>query len=328
MSDRAPDRVGAPEGHASARPDVPDITTDGAVQPFWLRGAPARGRFVRLGKLADAIITRHDNPDAVNALLAQALALTAGLAAALKFTGSFSFQARGDGAVSMLLSDCTDHGALRGYARFDAEKFAALPEGASAARMLGGGYLAFTCDAKSSSGGPDKDRYQGIVPIEGATLAEITQSYFRNSEQTETAIKTAAARTPQGWRGAALILERVAMMGGIDAPDAETANEAWRTAAILAGTATDAEMLDDALPPQMLLRRLFFEVSPAYSEPRSLSFGCRCTRTKLSGILEGFGKDDLDHMAEEDSTMEGGRITMTCEFCNHAFAFPRAAFAG
>lgn len=325
MSDR-PDRLGA--GEAGGRPDVPDLTIDGAVQPFWLRGAPARGRFVRLGKLADAILTRHDNPDAVNAQLAQALALTAALAAALKFTGSFSFQAQGDGAVSMLLADCTEAGALRGYARFHADKFAALPNGASAARMIGGGFLAFTCDAQASSGIPDKDRYQGIVPIEGATLAEITQNYFRNSEQTETAIKTAAARTAQGWRGSALILERVAMMGGVDAPDAETANEAWRTAAILAGTATDSEMLDDALPPQMLLRRLFFEVSPAYADPRPLSFGCRCTRGKLQGILEGFGKDDLDHMAEEDSAMEGGRITMTCEFCNHAFAFPRAAFGG
>lgn len=310
------------------RPDVPELTIEGAVQPFWLRGAPARGRFVRLGRLADAIITRHDNPDAVNALLAQALALAAALAAALKFTGSFSFQAQGDGAVSMLLADCTDQGALRGHARFDADKLAALPEAPSAARMLGAGYLAFTCDARTSSGGPEKDRYQGIVPIEGATLAAITQSYFRNSEQTETAIKTAAARTPQGWRGAALILERVAMDGGIDAPDPETATEAWRTAAILAGTLTESEMLDDALPPQMLLRRLFYEVSPAFPEPRALSYGCRCTRSKLAGILEGFGADDLDHMAEPDPAMKGGRITMNCEFCNHAFAFPRSDFPG
>lgn len=311
------------QGGQADRPDVPDLTIEGAVQPFWLRASPARGRFVRLGPLADAILTRHDNPDAVNALLAEALALTAALAAALKFTGSFSFQARGDGAISMLLADCSDAGALRGYARFDAEKFAALPEAPSAARMLGGGYLAFTCDA-----GPDKDRYQGIVPIEGATLAAITQSYFRNSEQTETAIKTAAARTAQGWRGSALILERVAMDGGIDAPDAETATEAWRTAAILAGTATEAEMLDDALPPQMLLRRLFYEVSPAFPEPRPLSYGCRCTRSKLLGILENFGADDLDHMAEPDAAMPGGRITMNCEFCNHAFAFARGAFPG
>jgi molecular chaperone Hsp33 len=78
----------------------------------------------------------------------------------------------------------------------------------------------------------------------------------------------------------------------------------------------------------MLLRRLFYEVSPAFPEPRALSYGCRCTRSKLLGILENFGADDLDHMAEPDAAMPGGRITMNCEFCNHAFAFPRGEFPG
>jgi molecular chaperone Hsp33 len=306
------------------RPPVPSLSVDAAVQPFWLRAAPVRGRLVRLGPLADAILARHPgNPAVVNLILAEALALTAGLATSLKYSGSFSLQARGDGAVPMLLADCTHDGALRGYARFDADKLAAIGPEPSAARLLGAGYLAFTVDQ-----GPETERYQGIVPLEGASLAEITHAYFRTSEQTETAVRLFAAHTPSGWRSGALIIERVAMAGGIDAPEASAAEDAWRAAIAFLATLDTAEALDDALPPQMLLRRLFHELSPAYPEPRALSFGCRCTRARLAGILAGFNEDDLDHMAEPDAEAAAGRITMTCEFCNHAFRFDRAAFSG
>jgi molecular chaperone Hsp33 len=329
VSDRPDPPVGAPSSAASQdRPPVPRLEVDAAVQPFWLRAAPARGRLVRLGALADAILSRHaDNPTVVNTILAEALALTAGLASALKYEGSFSLQARGDGAVPMLLADCTHDGALRGYARFDAEKLAAVGEAPSAARLLGGGYLAFTCETKLKGGGPDMDRYQGIVPLEGASLAEITHAYFRASEQTETAVRLFATRTRAGWRSGALILERVAMTGGVDAPEEAAAEEAWRAAVAFLATLEAAEALDDALPPQMLLRRLFHELSPAYGEPRALSYGCRCTRSRLAGILSGFNDDDLDHMAEPDAALAAGRITMNCEFCNHAFHFDRAAFS-
>jgi molecular chaperone Hsp33 len=319
MSARPDIAVGA---ELADRPPVPKLVVDGAVQPFWLRGAPARGRLVRLGPLAQAILSRHaDNPPVVNTILAEALALTAGLAASLKYSGSFSLQARGDGALPMLLADCTEQGALRGYARFDAEKLAVLDAAPSAARLIGAGYLAFTCDQ-----GPDMERYQGIVPLEGASLAEITHTYFRNSEQTETAVRTFARHGAGGWRAGALILERVALAGGADAPDPDAAEEAWRAAVAFVATLDEREALDDALPPQMLLRRLFHELSPAYAEPRPLSYGCRCTRAKLAGILAGFSDDDLDHMAEADDATTAGRITMTCEFCNHAFHFARADF--
>lgn len=332
MTSRPDIPVGAPPSDAgSDRPPVPELAVDGAVQPFWLRGAPVRGRLVRLGPLAHAILSRHPgNPPVVNAILAEALALTAGLAASLKYQGSFSLQARGDGAVPMLLADCTDAGALRGYARFDADKLATLDEAPSAARLLGAGYLAFTCETRLQGGGPDMDRYQGIVPLEGASLGEITHTYFRNSEQTETAVRTFARHTDAGWRAGALIIERVAIEGGLDVPEQEAAEDAWRAAVAFVSTLSADELLDDALPAQMLLRRLFFELAPAFAEPRTLSYGCRCTRSKLAGVLAGFGADDLDHMAEPDAAMPGampgGRITMTCEFCNHAFHFARASF--
>ena len=305
------------------RPPVPDLVVPRGVQPFHLDRRPVRGRLVRLGALAEAILSRHDNPAPVAALLGQALALAAGLAAALKFTGSFSVQAKGDGAVPMLLADCTDQGALRGYARAEPERLAALAEGgatADAAALLGKGYLAFTCDR-----GPEMERYQGIVAIEGATLSDMTGHYFRTSEQLRTHTHLAAARTDRGWRAAALILERVAGAGGIgEELDEAAQEEAWHTALALAATLTDAELLDDALPGPDLLRRLFAaEGGLVLGRARALSYGCRCSRSRLAGVLERFPPEDLDHMVQAD-----GAITMTCEFCNLGFRFERGEVRG
>ena len=300
------------------RPPVPDIVVPRGVQPFHLRDRPVRGRLIRLGPLADALLSRHDAHPAVTRMMGEALALTAGLAAALKFRGSFSLQAKGDGAVPMLLADCTDAGALRGYARAApaklAEALAAEPEPAAGA-LLGQGYLAFTCDQ-----GPEMDRYQGIVAIEGATLTEMTEHYFRTSEQLRTFVRLACERTAAGWRAGALIMERVAGAGGIDPDlDDEAQADAWRTALALAATLTPAEMLDDALPGAQVLHRLFgLEGGLELDRPRVLSYGCRCSRARLAGVLSGFPADDLDHMADDS-----GAISMTCEFCNLAFRFDR-----
>jgi len=301
------------------RPPVPDIIVPRGVQPFHLHHQPVRGRLIRLGPLADALLTRHANHPSVTRLMGEALALTAGLAAALKFKGSFSLQAKGDGAVPMLLADCTDGGALRGYARADAarlEATLAAEAAPEAGALLGQGYLAFTCDQ-----GPEMDRYQGIVAIEGATLTEMTDHYFRTSEQLRTFVRLACAPTPAGWRAGALIMERVAGEGGVGPElDTEAQDEAWRTALALATTLTPAEMLDDTLPSAQVLHRLFgLEGGLELDRPRALSYGCRCSRARLAGVLSRFPADDLDHMATED-----GAITMTCEFCNLAFRFDRA----
>jgi len=303
------------------RPPVPDLVVPRGVQPFHLRDKPVRGRLVRLGPLAEALLTRHDTAPAVTALAGQALALTAGLATALKFRGSFSLQAKGDGPVPMLLADCTDTGALRGYARPEPEALAALlasDPAPAAAALLGGGYLAFTCDQ-----GPEMERYQGIVAIEGESLADMTDHYFRSSEQLRSHVRLASARTGQGWRAGALILEKVAGAGGVAADmDDAAQEEAWRTALALAATLTEAELLDDALAGERLLHRLFHAEGLALGRARALSYGCRCSRARLAGVLSGFSEDDLDHMAED------GTITMTCEFCNLGFRFDRAELRG
>ncbi len=311
------------------RPDVPDIVVPRGIVPFFLPNRPVRGRLVRLGVLADALLSRHDNPEPVARLAGEALALVAGLASALKFRGSFSLQAKGDGPVSMLLADCTEAGALRFYVRTDADRIASLQNSDSqpnAATLLGGGYLAFSVDQ-----GSEMERHQGIVSIEGESLAAMAQHYFETSEQHDCVVRLACRRTEAGWRASALVLERIAHEGGIVGDDlggdlshgaSEEAAESWHTAVVLATTLSDDELLDDRLPADELLYRLFHTEGVAADMPRALAYGCRCSRARLAGILEGFPTEDLDHM------MVDGDIVMTCEFCNLDFRFPRESIEG
>jgi molecular chaperone Hsp33 len=308
-----PENADGPMFDAFGRPPVPDLVVPRAILPFHLDERPVRGRLVRLGPLADALLRRHGYRPEVAKIAGEAMALAAGLAAALKFEGSFSLQAKGDGPLSMLLADCTHAGALRGYAKLNEERFAGL-ETPSTAALLGKGYLAFTCDQ-----GPDMDRYQGIVAIEGETLTDMTGEYFRNSEQLDTYLKLACEETPAGWRASALVLERVAGAGGLDQQmDLEEQQEAWQTATILARTISTQELLDDTLSGEQVLHRLFHAEGLRLDRPRPLSYGCRCSRDRLLNVLGGFSTYDLDHMADD------GTITMTCEFCNFDFRFDRA----
>ena len=305
----------------SNRPDVPDIVVPRGVTPFHLPGRAVRGRLVRLGPLAHALLTRHENHPIVTALSGQALALTAALSTALKFRGSFSLQAKGDGPITMLLADCTQAGALRGYARAAENRLEALlaeNPAPTARALLGNGYLAFTVDQ-----GGDVERHQGIVAIEGSSLADMALHYFETSEQLRCTVRLACAKTDHGWRSSALILERVAGEGGIDpALDDAAQDEAWRTATALAATLRDEELLDDNLPADRLLYNLFGLEGVATDRNRALAYGCRCSRARLSGILEGFSTDDLDHMVVEHD------IVMTCEFCNLDFRFDRGEVRG
>ena len=300
------------------RPNVPDLVVSRAVLPFFLPHRPVRGRLVRLGPLAEALLGRHRHHPRVAALAGEALALVAGLASALRFRGTFSLQVKGDGPVPLLHADCTELGALRFYARARPERLAVLLDATpapSAAALFGRGYLAFTVDQ-----GADRERHQGIVALGGESLEEMALAYFRESMQLAGLVRLAARPAAAGWRAGALILERIA--ADSLSPGHDDAAEAWRTAAALAATLSDAELLDDALTPELLLYRLFHSEGIVVGQPRPLAYGCRCTRARLSGILEGFAIDDLDHMTTD------GAIVMTCEFCNLDFRFSRAEIAG
>jgi len=300
--------TGTPDFLDHHRPAVPDLVVPRGVTGFYLRGRPVRGRLVRLGALAEVLLDRHDDPDAVKVLTGEAMALAAALAAGLKFQGSFSVQAKGDGPVTLLIADCTDTGALRGYAKYDQAQYPPelLDTNTSAGCLLGQGYMAFTVDQGQST-----DRYQGLVGIEGDTLTDMAAHYFATSEQIPTQLQLACKRTARGWRAGALILQRIAI-GNQSVEDPE---DAWETAVALAVTLTDDELLDETVTPEQLLYRLFHSEDICSERPRALAYGCRCSRAHLSGILAGFAADDLADMAED------GVITMTCEFCNLDFCF-------
>lgn len=153
--------------------------------PFQLDALGVRGRLVRLGPVLDAIIERHGYPLAVARPLAEAMTLCTALATTLKYDGIFTLQISGDGAIRLLVADLTSDGALRGYAQFDSWKLAVAlgttghsgdhdaPDG-YVPKLFGSGRLAFTVDQ-----GRHSERYQGVVPLEGATLADCAHLYFR-----------------------------------------------------------------------------------------------------------------------------------------------------
>ena len=308
----------------SSRPDVPDLAVPRGITPFYLPHQPVRGRLIRLGPLANTLLTRHDHQPPVRALLGQALALAAALATALKFSGSFGIQARGDGPVSMLLADCTDIGALRGYARLKPD--AVLPEGANARTLLGDGYLAFTVDQ-----GPEREPQQGIVALEGETLAAMAEHYFATSEQLPCKIYLAsgpvapAGGTDEGWRASGPdpgADRRRRRRRARNLSEAEQ-EEAWRTAGILADTVTEAELLDDTLPPERLLYRLFHAEGVAGGPAAPCWLTAAAARAPASApSWRAFRTDDLDHMAVD------GDIIMTCEFCNFRLPLRRVIQRG
>ncbi len=234
-----------------------------SLQPFRLGRQRLRGQHVRLGDTAHTILTQTDYPPMVARLLGELLALTVVLGGSLKYDGIFTAQARGDGPVRMLVADLTSDGALRGYASYDEAALARLAvslEDDLVPRLLGAGHLAFTVDQ-----GPDTERYQGIVELEGASLSACAHTYFRQSEQIASAIKLAAAPIDGTWRAGALMLQRVPGEGGVDSEtqiedagagldwEETDPDEDWRRAVILMSSVSEAELLDPALDSVRLL---------------------------------------------------------------------------
>ena len=219
------------------RPPVPDIVVPRGVTPFFLPRRPVRGRLVRLGPLADALLTRHPNHPAVTRLAGQSLALAAALSTALKFRGSFSVQAKGDGPVPMLLADCTDTGALRGYARAEPEKLEALlrPDPVAGGRSAAGRRLP---RLHRRPGARTRTATRASSPSRAATSPRWRCTISAPASSLRCFVHLACEQTEDGWRAGALILEKIAGAGGIDPTlDAEAQEESWRTATILAGHA-------------------------------------------------------------------------------------------
>lgn len=310
---------------------------DDHVVPFEVGPLDLRGRAVQLGPLLDTLLGRHDYPEPVARLLAQACVVTVLLGTSLKFEGKFILQTRTDGPVDMLVADFTTPGALRAYARFDAERVAdaVASRAISAEQLLGKGVLALTIDQ-----GAYAQRYQGIVQLDGISLEEAARSYFRQSEQIPTDIRLAVAKQMKAgegggehWRAGGVIAQFLPQApermrtpdihGGDGDPrgaETEPTDEAWREALVLMATVEPAELIDPTVGAERLLFRLFHEHGVRVFEGVEVADQCSCSREKIKGVLQGFSAEEI-----RDST-EDGLIKVDCEFCSKSYRFDPAEF--
>src|SRR6185437_4078069 len=283
---------------------------DDLVQPFRIDPFALRGRLVRLGPTVDRILSQHDYPEPVAAILGEAIVLAVVLAGALKYDGVFTLQTKSDGPVRLIVADVSTEGAVRGYAQYDAARLGEPPwrggwRGApspSVPELIGRGYIAFTVDQ-----GEHTERYQGIVELIGATLAECAQHYFRQSEQIQAGIKLSAARVGDNgaWRAGGLMLQRVPPEGGYEII-ADDVEDGWRRAMVLMSSATPHELTDPDLTPHRLLYRLFHEETVRVFDTQPVEARCRCSRERIVGILRSLPPQDVAEMREDKVT------TVTC----------------
>ncbi|MBC8037193.1 MAG: Hsp33 family molecular chaperone [Rhizobiales bacterium] len=303
------------------------IASDDLVLAFEVKPLGVRGRLVRLGAVIDSILRRHDYPPPVSILLAEAVALTAMLGASLKFEGKFIFQTRTDGPVDMIVADYLAPGGVRGYARFDKDKVTTLGS-ASQAELMGKGHLAMTVDQ-----GPDMERYQGIVPLDGIDLTAAAHTYFTQSEQIPTRLRLAAGPLitrgsgTESWRAGAIMVQHLPRQGGSsplplrsgDVPggieDQPAEHDDWVKARLLLDTVEAHEMLDPMLTPQQLLYRLYHEDGVTVYPGMPLTRHCTCSRASVASMLQGFPPADRAAMVDD------GQIEVTCEFCSTKYRF-------
>lgn len=267
-----------------------------SIHRFVFENFPVRGEIVHLDATWQAVLNRFDYPPHIRTVLGELMAATALLASTLKFKGMLTVQLQGKGPLHLMVVQCSNRMALRGLARWNEEV-----EAGPLSSMTGAGRLAITVE---SSG--EGRRYQGIVPLEGDTIAECLQKYFRDSVQLPTRIWTATGK--QGASG--LLLQRLPQ----ELQHSNVESDDWNRVQILADTITPDELqnLDD----KVILRRLFNEDDIRLFESAPVSFRCGCSRARVERMLRGLGRIEVESILEDE-----GRVEVRCEFCNKAEAF-------
>jgi molecular chaperone Hsp33 len=273
-----------------------------SLHRFLFEQFPIRGHLVHLDAAWRALIEHRDYPEAIRDTLGQAVAASLLLAATIKFEGVLSLQMQGDGPVHLMLVQCTSGLGVRGLARFREGDFSASTQ---ISDLIGAGNLTVTLETDDGA-----QRYQGIVPITGERLAESLQLYFESSEQLPTRLwLNADANGASG-----MLLQKLPGSESSAAQDAESVEDAWRRVQLIADTLTPEELR--TLTDAEILRRLFNEDDVRLFEPSPVYFRCRCSRERVSGMLQGLGE------AETRSVLaERGEVEVRCDFCNRAYVF-------
>mgnify|MGYP001028078563 CR=1 FL=1 len=267
-----------------------------SLQRFLFDGTDIRGEITTLSASYQDLVGNQKYPPQVALLFGEFIAAVSLLSTTLKNSGLITIQARGDGPVSTLMAECSQGDKLRGIVRGDFDNLEGLN---SLQELLGSAILAITIEPEG------KERYQGIVPLDGENLSKCLEFYFHQSEQLPTKIKLAA--NTESVSG--MLIQQLP-----SSADAEKSTDDWLNMSVLFETLTSAEQLELSHNDQ--LYRLFHEQELRLFDPQPMSFSCSCSRQRTESALISLGRDEVVEMSEEQ-----GLIMITCEFCSQQYRF-------
>ena len=265
-----------------------------SLQRFMFERAAVRGEIIHLDATWKVVLERREYPPALRVLLGELMAAAALLSATLKFTGSLIMQIQGDGPVKLLVVECGADLIMRAMAHWEGD----LAENMGLFDLVGEGRFVMTIDPKKG-----KKTYQSIVDLEGDNVAEVLENYMRRSEQIDTRIWLASDDNG----AAGLLLQKLP-----DSP--ETDEDAWNRAVHLGTTVKSRELLD--LPAREIIHRLFHEEDIRLFDSSPVSFGCTCSRERVTNTLRMLGYAEVRSLLEDT-----GYIEADCEFCNQHYVF-------
>ncbi|MBC9252720.1 molecular chaperone Hsp33 [Pseudomonas alcaligenes] len=272
------------------------------TQRFLFDDTDVRGELASLGESYQHVLAKHPYPQPVAQLLGEMLAAAALLVGTLKFDGLLILQARSAGPVPLLMIEISSEREVRGIARYHAEQIGAA---AGLAELMPEGTLALTVDPKQGQ------RYQGIVALEGDSLADCLSAYFATSEQLPTRFWLHA----DGQRARGLLLQQ---LPADRLREADERAASWEHLLTLANTLSAEELL--GLDNETVLHRLYHQESVRLFDAAPLQFRCSCSRERSSRALVSLGQADAEALLAE----HGGQVVIDCQFCNQRYAFDAA----
>jgi len=281
---------------------VTDVQTD-TLTPFVIEHADIRGALVRLHETSRAILDCHDYPPAVRRALAELIAAAALLASTLKMKGSLVVQLSGDGPLRLLVVECNDALELRATAQWSQADIEALPRDASLSALAGdpaNSRLVLTLDPRDAGA-----MYQGIVALEGESIAASLEHYLKTSEQLASRLVLSSSNA----RAAGIIVQRLPSSGRDE-------DAMWGRLIEQLGS---AERLLDGDDVHATLHALFPADDVRVFDSRPVAFRCRCSRARAENALRIAGVDEI-----EAAIAERGDVEVACEFCNHRYTFTPA----
>ena len=255
-----------------------------------------RGELVNVSQTWREITAGHDYPQPVQQILGELLVATSLLTATLKFDGDITVQLQGDGPLNLAVINGNNQQEMRGVARVQGE----IADGSSLKQLVGNGYLIITISPKEG------ERYQGVVGLEGDTLAACLEDYFMRSEQLPTRLFIHTGEA-EGQPGAGGVLLQVL-------PAQDSQMDDFSHLATLTETLKTEELL--TLPANEVLWRLYHQEEVTLYDPQPVCFKCTCSRERCADVLSTLPQHEVDEILAED-----GNIDMHCDYCSSHYVF-------